>query len=807
MAITDPDLRPAEEQDDRISRRAFVAGAGALIVTFSVTSYLDPRAAEAKGQHLPPVLRPHFPSPPAAAPVTEGPPVAAVDSWLAVAADGTVTVFSGKAELGTGTATSTLQIVADQLSVAMDQLTIVEPDTITTVDQGFTAGSQTLKTQWAAGVRQAAAAARAKLLELASAALGVPVSGLQVADGLVSVQADPSRGLSYGQLIGGRKFELTINARVKPVPPSRRKLVGTSVKRIDIVDKVTAASSYVQDLRIKEMLHGRVVRPPTVDSELMHVPRLRSAGLVKVVVDKNFVGVVCHTEQQAIDAAMKLKPRWKLKPLPEQSTLFDSIRDTPPDTKRVLVETLINGGSVPLALKLSPKVVRATYRYPYQIHGPIGPPCALADVTDDEVTVWSGTQGVYPLRDAIAAMLRRKPEKVHVIYVEGSGCYGLDGEDNAALDAVLMSRAVGHPVRVQYMRADEHGWENYGQAMVMEAAAGIHPQSGRIEAWDYRTYAASRGGRPAPAGQLPTGGMIGLKPTPNPPSPPSSPPLGPDASNAVTNYDIPRSRVVSLTVPSRFFTGPMRSPTRIQNTFANESFMDELAFAAGADPIAYRLAHLSEPRLIAVINEVRTRTGWKAHRSFLGSGHGTGKVRRGRGIAAMRYEGTGGYAAVVVHVDVDVATGAVHVPHVWAAQDCGIAVNPDGMRAQAEGCVIQGISRATKEALKWTPHGITTVDWDTYPILTFEEMPETFEFQIIDRPDQPVLGAGEVCITAMPAAIANAIHDATGVRLREVPFTPARVKAALRAHGITPPEKRTPTKKHPPTKKHKALHT
>jgi nicotinate dehydrogenase subunit B len=787
MAITDPPVHTPEEPDGRISRRNFVAGAGALIVTFTVTSYLDPRAAEAHGQRLPPVLHPHYPSPPPTPPVTEGPPMTQVDSWLAVGADGAVTIFSGKAELGTGTSTATLQIVADQLSVAMDQLTIVEPDTITTVDQGFTAGSQTLKTQWAAGVRQAAAAARMKLLELASAALGAPVAQLTVAGGVVSVDGDATRAASYGQLIGGRKFELTINARVKPVPPSKRKLVGTSVKRIDIVDKVTATSSYVQDIRIKGMLHGRVVRPPTVDSELVHVPRLRSPGLVKVVVDKNFVGVVCHTEQQAIDAAMKLKPRWKLAPLPEQSKLFATIKDTPPDTKRVLVETLINGGSIPEALELSPTVVRATYRYPYQIHAPIGPPCSLADVTDDEVTVWSGTQGVYPLRDAIAAMLRRKPEKVHVTYVEASGCYGLDGEDNAALDAVLMSRAVGHPVRVQYMRADEHGWENYGQAMVIEAEAGIHPKTGQIMAWDYRTYAASRGGRPAPAGQLPTGGMIGLKPTPNPPSPPPSPPLGPDASNAVNNYDIPRSRVVSLTVPSRFFTGPMRSPTRIQNTFANESFMDELAFAAGADPIAFRLTHLSDPRLIAVIKEVRRMSGWKAHRSFPGSGHAAGKVRRGRGISAMRYEGTGGYAAVVVHVDVDVATGAVHVAHVWAAQDCGIAVNPDGMRAQAEGCVIQGISRATKESLKWTPHGITTIDWDTYPILTFQEMPESFEFQIIDRPDQPVLGAGEVCITAMPAAIGNAIHDATGVRLREVPFTPERVKAQLRAHGIAPP--------------------
>ena len=787
MSITDHPAAntPDDAAENRLSRRAFVAGAGALIVTFTVNGYLGSAAAQAAGQRLPPVIPPHYPKPAPSPPVTQGPSMTQVDSWLAVGADGKVTIFTGKAELGTGTATSTLQIVADQLSVAMDQLTLVEPDTILTVDQGFTAGSQTLKTQWASGLRQAAAAARVKLLELASASLGAPVSQLTIANGVVTVGTDAARAVSYGQLIGGQRFELTITARVKPVPPSKRKLVGTSVKRIDIVDKVTAAFTFMQDVRVPGMLHGRVVRPPTLDSELLHVPRLRSPGLVKVVVDKNFIGVVCHTEQQAIDAAAKLKPKWKTKPLPEQSKLFDTIKGTPADTKRVLVETLVNGGAVPEALKLSPKVVRATYRYPYQIHGPIGPPCALADVTDDETTVWSGTQGVYPLRDAIAGLLGRAPGKVHVIYVEASGCYGLDGEDNAALDAVLMSRAVGHPVRVQYMRADEHAWENYGQAMVMEAAAGLHPDTGRIMAWDYRTYTASRGGRPAPAGNLPTGGMLGLKPTPNPKSPPPSPPLGPDSTNSVTNYDVPRTRVVSLTVPSRFFTGPLRAPNRIQNTFANESFMDELAFAAGADPIGFRLRHLSEPRLRAVIAEVRRMTKWQAHPSFAHPDHGP--VRRGRGMAAMRYEGNGAYAAVVVHVDVDVATGAVTVPHVWAAQDCGIAVNPDGMRAQAEGCVIQGISRATKESLKWTPQGITTVDWDTYPILTFGEMPESFEFRIVDRPDQPALGAGEVCITPMVAAIANGIHDATGVRLREVPFTPERVKAGLRASGIEPP--------------------
>ena len=764
--------------ESRISRRAFIGGTGALVVSFTIPGLLDPGEALAK-QRLPPVIPPHYPAPPPMPPVTEGLPPAKVDSWLKIGADGRVTIFSGKAELGTGTSTGTLQIAADQLGVPMQSLSIVGPDTARTVDQSYTAGSQTLKTQWALGVRQAAAAARMKLLELASERLGAPVSQLTLGDGIVSVGSEPARSVSYATLIGDKQFNITITAKVKPAPPSERTVVGSSVDRIDIPDKVTAQFSFVQDVRVPGMLHGRVVRPPSLDATLMHVDtRARMPGVVKIVVKRNFIGVVAETESQAIAAASALKPRWKLKPLPEQSKLYDTLRSTRPDTTRVLAETLVNGGAVPEALSESPHVLRATYVYPYQLHGPIGPPCAVVDVQADRVTVWSGTQGVYPLRDTVAALLGRPAKTVRVTYVEASGCYGLDGEDNAALDAALMSEAVGRPVRVQYMRADAHAWENCGQAMAMEAAAGLDA-SGRIIAWDYHVYAASRGGRPAPPGNVPTGGLVGLPPTPNPKSPPSSPPLGPDSSNAVTNYDVPRSRVISLTVPSRFYTGPLRSPTRIQNTFANESFMDELASKVRQDPIAFRLRHLSDPRLIAVIKEVSQMAGWRPAPSH--AHPGSGPQRSGRGVAAMRYEGTGGYAAVIVEVTVDTASGVVGVRHVWAAQDCGLTVNPEGMRAQAEGCVVQGISRALKEELKWTRGQVTSRDWISYPIVTFSEIPETFQFKIIDRPDQPVLGAGEVVITAMVAAIANAVHDATGVRLREVPFTPARVKAALTA--------------------------
>jgi nicotinate dehydrogenase subunit B len=764
--------------EGQISRRAFIGGTGALIVSFTVPGLLNPGDAVAK-QRLPPVIPPHYPAPSPTPPITEGPSAAKVDSWLKIAADGQVTIFSGKAELGTGTSTSTLQMVADQLGVSMEQLSIVQPDTALTVDQTYTAGSQTLKTQWAAGVRQAAASARMKLLELASAELGAPVSKLRVADGVVSLVSDSSHAVSYGHLIGNKKFDIRITAKTKVEPPSRREVVGKSVDRIDIPAKVKAQFFFMQDIRVPGMLHGRVVRPPALDATLVSVDtKSLMPGVVKIVVKHNFIGVVADTESQAIAAAAALKPKWKLKPLPDESKLYDTLRNTKPDTKRVLVETLVNGGAVPEALAQSPHVVRATYHYPYQLHAPIGPPCAIADVQSDRVMVWSGTQGVYPLRDTVAQLLGRKPNTVRVTYVEASGCYGLDGEDGAALDAALMSEAVGHPVRVQYMRADAHAWENFGQAMVMEAAAGLDP-SGQIIAWDYRVYAASRGGRPAPPGNILTGGLVGLPPTPNPKSPPPSPPLGPDSSNAVTNYDVPRSRVISLTVPSRFYTGPLRSPTRIQNTFANESFIDELASSVAQDPIAFRLKHLSDPRLIAVIKEVSQMAGWQPAPAH--SHPGAGSSLSGRGIAAMRYEGTGGYAGVIVHIDVDTGSGAIKVRHVWTAQDCGLAVNPEGMRAQAEGCCIQGISRALKEELKWTPDQVTSRDWVSYPILTFSEMPDTFDWQVINRPDQPVLGAGEVVITAMVAAIANAVHDATGIRVREVPFTPARVKAALKA--------------------------
>ena len=463
LTITDDHEETAER---RVSRRTFVAGTGALVVGFTLPRYLNPGSARAAAPLPPPIplnvppAKPVNPVPTA----SDGPAANAIDSWVRIGANNIVTIFSGKCELGTGTATATLQVAADELSVTMEQLRFVDPDTQLTVDQGVTAGSMTMKTQWAQGVRQACAAARAQLLNLASNYLGEPASALYVSNGVVHVSSDPVRYVTYGELIGDKNFNTNITVNVTPMPVSDLRFVGKSVPRIDIPEKATGKYMYVQDVRVPGMLHGRVVRPPTVDSTLVGVDTTpRGEGVVAVVVKDNFIGVVAEKEWQAINAAQALKPQWSLNPLPAQSDLYNSLVASASDTTRILVQTLLDGGSVEEAVAESPVQMSATYNWPYQIHGPIGPPCAVADVQPGGATVWSGCQGVFSLRAAIAGMINLPVTSVHVIYVEAAGCYGLDGEDNAALDAVLMSQATGAPVRVQYMRGTRTAGKTTGR--------------------------------------------------------------------------------------------------------------------------------------------------------------------------------------------------------------------------------------------------------------------------------------------------------------------------------------------------------
>jgi CO/xanthine dehydrogenase Mo-binding subunit len=620
-----------------VSRRGFIGGTGALVVSVMAPRFLSPAVAGAARARERPFRPPE-----------EGPDVFAVDSWVEVRGDGRITIFTGKAELGTGTATATLQIAADELDVGMSMLDLVEPDTSRTVDQMYTAGSQTTKSQWAeGGLRLAAAEARAVLMELASDHLGAPVADLVVTNGVVSVRDRDGDSVSYAELIGDRRFDRRVSPSVQTKSPADYDKIGFSVRRVDIPDKVTGRFVFTQDVELPGMLHARIVRPPVVDARLVRVDTSVKPypGVVKIVVKGDRIGVVAHTEQQAIDAARALRPQWDIPPMPDPRTLYQDISSATPDTRRVLVETLVDEGGVEQAIRGAPRKVSARYEYPYQLHGTLGASCAVADVQSDRVTVWSPTQGVYPLRDAIATALEMRPEQVRVIYTEGSGCYGLNAADSVSIDAAIMSQGVGAPVRMQYMRGDDHTGENYGTAMVMEATAGL--DGDRIVGWDNVSYTASRGSRPGPPGNVVAGGAMGFDADPNPPSPPPEPPLGPDSSNAVTSYDLPHNRVVVYTVPSRFYTGPLRSPARIQNTFANESFMDELASAANADPVAFRLRHVRDPRLADVIRTSAEMAGWQPRPSN-GGQHRDGSLLRGRGFAAMQYEGTEAYAGVVV---------------------------------------------------------------------------------------------------------------------------------------------------------------
>ena len=766
------------------TRRDFMKAAGGLVVAISLPAYVRPIQAAAA---------------PTAGTAPFGPlnvSAGDIDSWLAVAKDGAVTVFTGKVELGTGTLTASRQIVAEELDVAFSATSIVQAITGKTVDQGVTAGSQTMRTQWASGLRIAAASARQALLTMAATKLGVTADVLTVHNGVVSVQGDASKSVSYAELVGGGRIGAQVSQRAKPKDPKTYQVVGQPIPREDVPAKVVGEFTYVQDVKLPGMLHGRVVRPtrpspltggPTAlatvikgtlanaslakvdESSIAHVK-----GVVKVVTKNSFVGVVAAREEQAIAAAQALQVSWNDPAnLPDQATLYDTIQHTKVNNTRVIA----NAGDVDSALTSAAKVLQAVYMHPYQMHASIGPSCAVANVHDGVAEVWSGTQSVYALRTTLATLLSIDQANVRVNYVEGSGCYGINGADDVSLSAALMSQAVGKPVRVQYMRADEMSWENFGNAMVMSLQGGLD-SSGRIVGWDYQNWSANRGGRPAPPGNIPAGVLAGFPEVAPPQSPPASPPLGDDGSNSLPWYTFANQRVRSYGVYQPWlFTGPLRSPTRLQNTFAMESFMDELAATVAADPVAFRLLHTNDSRLIDVINAAARSANWQPRPSPAPAQSGATKT--GRGIAATRYEGSSSWVAAIITLTVDTASGAVTPTQVVAAQDCGVVINPDGCKAQIEGNIVQGLSRSLKEEVKFDRSGVVSVDWASYPIITFPELPDDIRIELVNRPNLPALGVGEAVISVIAGAIGNAIFDATGKRLRQVPFTPERVKAAM----------------------------
>ncbi|HZU07042.1 MAG TPA: molybdopterin cofactor-binding domain-containing protein [Chloroflexota bacterium] len=745
--------RPAQARRGSlaISRRTFLKATGVLIVSFSL---LDTKRLLAA---------------PPAVPGRQGVPAERLDSWLAIAEDGSVTLFTGKVELGTGVETALAQIAAEELDVPFASVTVVQGDTALTVDQGATVGSLTIS-RGGAEIRRAAAEARQVLLQLAAEHLGVPVEQLVVRDGVVSVAGDPARQVSYGALVGGRRLEVELTGTAQPKSPAQYTIVGQSIPRVDIPGKVTGQFQYVQDVRVPGMLHGRVVRPPAQSgATLVSVDETSVSdvpGLVQVVVRGNFVGVVAEREEQAIRAARQLRVAWSDPAgLPPAEDLYALVRRLPSDDR-----LLDAAGDVEAALSQAAQVLTATYEYPPQMHGMMGPSCAVADVREGRATVWSGSQYPHRLQTLLAQWLGLPAENVRVIYVEGSGCYGRYTTDDAALDAALLSQAVGRPVRVQWMREDEHGWDHYNPPMVFDLRGGLDAR-GNLIAWDYAVWSAMHRGQ----------ALLGDR-TGGPWTIPLDPYVGEHTQHVV--YDFANRRYVLHALesgPLRY--GNNRSLGGLPSAFASESFMDELAAAAGVDPVQFRLRYLTDPRASEVLKAAAERLGWETRPSPRQRARGAGTVT-GRGIALAEYGVFGGqfgrtWVATAAEVEVDQESGEVRVGRIVVAHDCGLIINPDGVRGQVEGNVLHSLSRTLHEEVTFDQASVTSLDWSTYPILTFAEVPEV-EVVLINRPDLAPAGVGEPATVPTAAAVGNAIFDATGVRLRRVPFTPARVLAALR---------------------------
>jgi nicotinate dehydrogenase subunit B len=746
-----------------LSRRRLLAAGGAVVVGFAMPG-LAGRGGEA-----------------AASPGTGVPAPDALDSWLAIGPDGRVTVFTDKVDLGMGVSTAFAQIAADELDVPVESVSIVMGDTARTPDQGGVGGSTSIAVG-AVPVRQAAAEARRVLVGLAADRLGVAADKLAVRDGVVYAPDDPTKSASYGDLIGGRRFNIALavhgtgtsaavtgSAPVKA--PDQYKIVGTSVPRIDIPAKAAGTFTYIVDVRVPGMLHGRVIRPPVPGARLVRAGSAQGLpGVHRIVAKGNFVGVVADTEWHAIHAARNLKVTWSTPraPWPAMADLYTAMWSMTPTTRRVMAQA----GDVDGAMRGAARTIEARYAWPFQSHAMMGPSCAIADVSDRGATIWSSTQHPHQLRHGIADLLGLSPGAVHVIWVEGSGSYGRAGMDDAAGDAAILSRAVGRPVRVQWMRADETGWDPKGPPVVVSVRAGVDAQ-GNVLAWDYVARGFSGSGIPAAAttgGNMLAGQLVGLEAR------------GFDVPTVVQeNYAFPAKRKTGEIVPwpqdgSPLRTANLRAPSQPATTFGGESFVDEMAAALRIDPVDFRLRYLRNPRDVAVVRAAAQHAGWAPRPSPRPDISRLG-VTTGRGFAYAPRGNT--LIATMAEVEVNQATGQVHVTRLVLAHDCGLIINPDGLRGTIEANLIQSTSRALKEEVRFGPSGVASVDWATYPILRAPEAPDRVEVVLVNRPDLPPYGAGEPATVATAPAIANAIFDATGARLRTVPFTPERVKAAL----------------------------
>jgi CO/xanthine dehydrogenase Mo-binding subunit len=738
-----------------LDRRAFVKGAGALVVSFSLQR---PGLAQQVAETPAGTTAPKLPGSLAVEPF--------LDSWVRIDPDGAVTIFTGKAELGQGIRTALLQVAAEELDLPVEHLTLVTADTARTANEGYTAGSHSMQDSGTA-IRHAAAQMRELLIGEAARRTGHPPEALTAERGAV-VMPDGSQ-LAYGTLVPAEFHHVRAAPVSKLRAPDAFKVMGKPLRRVDIPDKVTGGIAYVQDMRLPGMLHARVVRPPSYGAVLKSADIAAveaTPGVVKVVRDGQFLAVVAEREYQAIRAmrALAASAEW------EETARLPAGRDLPEVIMGLQARDLPvldrHGASAPAAVTLD-----ATFTRPYQAHGSIGPSCAVAKAEDGTVTVWTHTQGVFPDRAAIAEMLRLPQEKVRCIHVQGSGCYGHNGADDAAADAALIATALpGKPIRLQWMREQEHAWEPYGPAMVTKVRAGLDP-AGRIVDWQYEVWSNTHSMRPGPAGSLLAAQhMAHAFPVPAPQPLPL--PEGGGDRNAIPLYVLPNARVTHHFLPDMpLRISAMRSLGAYMNVFTIESFMDELAAAAKADPVAFRLRHLDDPRARDVITLAAERFGWDKRPQAAGG--------RGTGFAFARYKNLAAYCAVALEVETERETGRIRVKRAVAAVDAGQVVNPDGVRNQIEGAILQSASWTLYEAVTFDDRRITSVDWATYPILRFASVPDSVEVHIVDRPGLPFLGAGEAGQGPAAAAIANAVADATGQRLRDLPLTAAKLKSAI----------------------------
>jgi nicotinate dehydrogenase subunit B len=756
------------ENSAAFSRRTLLKTSGALVVSIGMPMSLETLLAvsEAHAQGAKPPLTPDQ-----------------LSSYVAVNADGTISAFFGKMDMGHGLFVAIGQIVAEELDVPFKAVKVYMGDTATSVNQGGASGSTGVQLG-GKQMRVAAAEARRVLVDMAAEKLALPAGDLTVIDGIVQAKADPAKKASYGELIGGRYFNVQLDwnkqygntlyapGKAQPKKPSEHRIVGQPIHREDIAPKVFAQEDFVTDVKVPGMVHSRMIRPPVAGAKPVKVDEasIKDIPGARVVWQDAFLGVVADKEWDAIQAMQNLKVQWSQEkpPFPPQATLYDVIRKSP--VRKRTVET--NVGNVDDAFKTAARVIEAEYEWPYQSHASMGPACSLVEIRDDFVTCYTGSQKSHFVQQGLALMLGVPQEKVHVKWMTGPGSYGRNDADDCAMDAAVIAKAVGKPVRLQYMREQGTGWDPKGPASIHTAKVGLDA-AGKIIAYEFTSKGFSRvdvdtnGGKPPDtlAGQtlgvtLASGDGFGVP---------------------AESYEFPNKRLAWETIPplldraSPLRSSHLRDPVGPQIHFASESFMDEVAAALDQDPVQFRLSHIKDARDTAVIKAAAEKYGWET-RTSPRRDQKSDKVN-GRGIAYSQRNGT--RVAAVAEVDIDRSTGKIWVKRFVVAHDCGQIINPDGLHKCIEGNVIQGISRTLWEEVKFNDKTVTTVDWVSYPILDITETPEKVESVLINHPELASSGAGEPSIRPLAAAIANAIFDATGVRMRRVPFSPDRVKQAM----------------------------